>query len=102
MRIVSALACTLSFVASAVCFAAPAPPPPTEPNCLAVYNACSQAGYIYGDAGKGNGLYKDCITPLVTNTPPPKPAPPGIVFPSQVAPQAQLCHQHHPRWAAKL
>jgi hypothetical protein len=101
MRISSILICCLAFGSSAVSFAAPPPPAPNEPNCQAVYNACTQAGYIYGDAGKGNGLYKDCIKPLVTGTTPPKAPPPGITFPAQVSQQAQVCHQHHPRWGAK-
>jgi hypothetical protein len=98
MRIIFVMACSLSLLSSAVSFAAPAPPPPNEPNCQAVYSACTQAGYIFGDAGKGNGLYKDCITPLVTGTTPPKPAPQGVTFPAQVAPKAQICHQNHPKW----
>jgi hypothetical protein len=90
----------LSLISAAASFAAaPPPPPPKEPNCQAVYNACTQAGYIYGDAGKGNGLYRDCITPLLTGTTPPKPTPAGISLPTQVSAQAKVCHQNHPHWA---
>src|ERR1700733_10811217 len=100
MRILTLIVCSIAINLTTGVLAAPAPPPPppTEPNCLAVYNACTQAGYIYGDAGHGNGLYRDCVGPLVTGTPPPKAPPPGVNFPAQVAPQAKICHQNHPKW----
>ena len=88
----------LSAVVSVPVFAAP--PPPTEPNCLAVYNACTSGGYIQGDAGKGNGLWKDCINPLMTGSTPPKPPPAGVTFPSaaSLSQQIQTCHKNHPKF----
>ena len=76
-------------------------PPPTEPNCLAVYNACSGAGYIVGDAKEGNGLWRDCVTPLMTGNPPPKPPPAGVTLPAktpQLAQQIATCHKNHPKF----
>ncbi len=94
------MACTLSLIASSFA-AAGTPPPPTEPNCLAVYNACTGAGYILGDASKGNGLWRDCITPLMTGSAAPKAPPAGVTLPSvtpQLSQQIQNCHKNHPKW----
>jgi hypothetical protein len=101
MRIISIVFILSAIGQSSVFAAAGGPPPPKEPNCLAVYNACTGGGYIFGDAGKGNGLWKDCITPLMTNTASPKAPPPGVTFPAktpQLTQQIQTCHQNHPKW----
>jgi hypothetical protein len=94
------LTCLVIILALPTAFAAPGAPPPKEPNCLAVYNACTGGGYIQGDAKEGNGLWKDCIIPLMTGTTPPKSPPAGVTFPnaSQLTQQIQTCHKNHPKW----
>lgn len=33
--------------------------------CQQICQACSGAGYVYGQMGKGNGLLDDCVRPIV-------------------------------------
>jgi len=96
------VACILTVIFSTLAYAAgKGGPPPTEPNCLAVYNACLGGGYIVGDAKEGNGLWRDCVTPLMTGNPAPKPPPAGVTFPAktaQLTQQIATCHKNHPKF----
>jgi serine/threonine protein kinase len=67
--------------ASAVTVASPAPQPPTATPqaapvaasgpCLKIRQACLDAGFMWGNERKGNGLFSDCATPIVQGTPQP-------------------------------
>ena len=37
--------------------------------CKQIVDACSKAGFIPGDWQKGDGLWKDCVNPIMTGVP---------------------------------
>jgi serine/threonine protein kinase len=85
------------------------PPPATTPSlpataatastdapCEQIKNVCLDAGFVYGNIKKGNGLYADCMIPIVQGTRQPsaalKPLPP---FDPQVA---AACKSKNPKF----
>ena len=62
--------------------------------CQQILQACSNAGFVKGDAKKGYGLWRDCIDPIIRGTPPPpntdKPVP---AIPGELV---AACKQKHP------
>jgi hypothetical protein len=40
--------------------------------CAEISAACAQAGFVRGGAGAGNGLFVDCIAPVMRGTPQPR------------------------------
>jgi hypothetical protein len=42
---------------------------PRQPACIEVMASCEQAGFVRGDAKAGNGLFIDCVIPIVRGTP---------------------------------
>jgi hypothetical protein len=42
--------------------------------CAQIKQACEQAGFVKGDAKEGNGLWVDCIDPIMQGKPQPKKA----------------------------
>lgn len=88
MKQLSILCATVGLIVPALASAA-APGP-----CEQIVVACTNAGFVKGDAREGYGLWVDCIDPLMRGTPQPhkadKPLP--AVPPELIA----ACRQKHP------
>jgi hypothetical protein len=41
---------------------------PRQPACVEIMAACQQAGFVRGDAKAGDGLFVDCVVPIVRGT----------------------------------
>lgn len=52
--------------------ATPTPAPKGEGPCAPIVKACTSAGFVKHQAKQGNGLYRDCVTPIVSGQPQPK------------------------------
>jgi hypothetical protein len=64
--------------------------------CDEITNACKGAGFVEGDAKQGNGLWVDCIDPIMQGTK--QPAKATKALPS-VSPQAvAACKQKNPNF----
>ena len=42
---------------------------PRQPACVEIMASCEQAGFVRGDAKAGDGLFVDCVLPIVRGTP---------------------------------
>src|SRR5262245_55089044 len=42
---------------------------PRQPACIEIMASCEQAGFVRGDAKAGDGLFIDCVIPIVRGTP---------------------------------
>jgi hypothetical protein len=42
---------------------------PRQRACAEIRAACEQAGFVQGGAGAGDGLFVDCMAPIVRGTP---------------------------------
>jgi hypothetical protein len=42
---------------------------PRRPACVEIMASCEQAGFVRGDAKAGDGLFIDCVLPIVRGTP---------------------------------
>jgi hypothetical protein len=42
---------------------------PRQPACIEIMAACEQAGFVRGDAKAGDGLFVDCVLPILRGTP---------------------------------
>src|SRR5215467_10511921 len=42
---------------------------PRRPACIEIMASCEQAGFVRGDAKAGDGLFIDCVIPIVRGTP---------------------------------
>ena len=42
---------------------------PRQPSCIEIMASCEQAGFVRGDAKAGDGLFIDCVIPIVRGTP---------------------------------
>jgi hypothetical protein len=42
---------------------------PRQPACLELMATCEQAGFVRGDANAGDGLFVDCVLPILRGTP---------------------------------
>ena len=62
--------------------------------CEQIVVACTNAGFVKGDAKKGYGLWRDCIDPIVRGTPQPPNA--DKPLPSVPADLVAACKQRHP------
>jgi hypothetical protein len=47
----------------------PAHAAPRQPACVELMSACEQAGFVRGDAKGGDGLFVDCVVPILRGTP---------------------------------
>jgi hypothetical protein len=47
----------------------PAQAAPRQPACVELMSACEQAGFVRGDAKGGDGLFVDCVVPILRGTP---------------------------------
>lgn len=89
MKTIAGLLCVLALAGSARAEEAPGP-------CKQIAEACKNAGFKPGDWKKGDGLWKDCVDPIVQGTPQPsgasKPLP--TVDPNLVS----ACKAKHPKF----
>ncbi|HUJ27754.1 MAG TPA: hypothetical protein VLW85_17135 [Myxococcales bacterium] len=90
MKIIAGMLCALALAGSAR--AADEPPGP----CKQIAEACKSAGFTKGDWKKGDGLWKDCVDPIIQGKAQPagasKPLP--TVDPNVVA----ECKAKHPKF----
>src|SRR5262249_12036879 len=42
---------------------------PRQPACIEIMASCEQAGFVRGDAKAGDGLFIDCVIPIVRGKP---------------------------------
>lgn len=42
---------------------------PRQPACVEIMAVCEQAGFVRGDAKAGDGLFVDCVVPILRGTP---------------------------------
>jgi hypothetical protein len=63
----SSTALGILVVASITCGSVQAAP--RQPACIEIMASCEQAGFVRGDAKAGNGLFLDCVIPIVRGTP---------------------------------
>ena len=63
----SSTALGILVVASITCGSVQAAP--RQPACIEIMASCEQAGFVRGDAKAGNGLFIDCVIPIVRGTP---------------------------------
>lgn len=47
--------------------------PNVDSSCQQVCQACYQAGYVVGEWNVGDGFWADCVAPIVSGKPAPKP-----------------------------
>ena len=64
--------------------------------CEQITQACESAGFVKGDAKEGNGLYHDCIDPIMKGTG--QPANAKIVLPKVSSDTVAACKQKHPNF----
>jgi hypothetical protein len=66
------------------------------PECQPIYNACTGAGFIQGAYKKGDGLWRDCIDPIMKGVA----SVPGATksLPSVSPSVVQTCKTAHPKW----
>jgi serine/threonine protein kinase len=68
--------------------------------CEQIKKACLDAGFVFGNAKKGNGLSADCIVPIIQGTPQPSTA--HIPLP-QIDPRiAAACKSRNPKFGQGL
>ena len=63
----SSTALGILVVASITCGSVQAAP--RQPACIEIMASCEQAGFVRGDAKAGNGLFIDCVIPIVRGAP---------------------------------
>ena len=74
-----------------------APPAGASPGpCEQITQACESAGFVKGDAKEGNGLWKDCIDPIMQGTTQPPNA--KIALPKVGSDAVAACKQKHPEF----
>jgi tRNA A-37 threonylcarbamoyl transferase component Bud32 len=64
--------------------------------CEKIKKACLDAGFVYGHAHKGDGLFADCVTPIIQGTPQPSDA--RIPLPPFDAQAAAACKSRNPKF----
>ena len=64
MRVV-VLCVVAALVFSTAAFAAPAQEEKAPGPCKQIVIACEKAGFVYGEAKKGYGLWLDCVDPIM-------------------------------------
>ena len=73
---------------------------PNEPPgpCKEIANACRNAGFIKGDWKKGDGLWRDCVDPIMQG----KSSAPGGTkpLPTVNASLVSACKAKHPKYGA--
>jgi hypothetical protein len=88
----------LLFLGSAASLSAQNAQPEPGP-CEQIVAACKQAGFIEGDYKNGNGLYGDCVGPLMRDTAQPQKA--KILLPKVSADLVAACKQKHPNFGER-
>jgi hypothetical protein len=67
--------------------------------CEQIVAACKQAGFIEGDYKHGNGLYADCVGPIIRDTA--QPADAKILLPKVSPDVVGACKQKHPNFGER-
>ena len=79
-----------------------APPPgnpmPHQGPCREIVAACENAGFVKGDAKAGNGLWRDCIDPIMRGSSPP--ARDKLALPPVSPDLVAACRAKDPRFGA--
>ncbi|HTQ72691.1 MAG TPA: hypothetical protein VMI74_00255 [Burkholderiales bacterium] len=89
------LASVISIAFATCALAQKTPNEPPGP-CKEIANACRNAGFIKGDWKKGDGLWRDCVDPIMQG----KSTAPGATKPlPQVDPSlVSACKAKHPKY----
>jgi hypothetical protein len=97
MKMICGLLCVLALGTSTSSRAAGAAGGPPGP-CKQIADACKSAGFIPGDWKKGDGLWKDCVDPIMQGqaSAPGATKPLPTVDPNLVA----QCKAKHPKYGA--
>jgi hypothetical protein len=97
VRIAAVTRCTL-FVSLAAPLSAAQPAENIGP-CEQITQACKSAGFIKGDYKTGNGLWVDCIDPIMRGAAQPPTA--KIPLPKVSSQTVSACKQKHPNFGEK-
>ena len=71
-------------------------PPEKEGPCKEIKAACQKAGFVYGEAKEGYGLWVDCIDPIMRGTAQPSKAKKPL--PAVSADVITACKAKHPNF----
>ena len=71
-------------------------PPDKEGPCKEIKDACQKAGFVYGEAKEGYGLWVDCIDPIMRGTAQPSKAKKPL--PAVSADLIKACKAKHPEF----
>ena len=71
-------------------------PPEKEGPCKEIKEACQKAGFVYGEAKEGYGLWVDCIDPIMRGTAQPSKAKKPL--PAVSADVINACKVKHPNF----
>jgi hypothetical protein len=90
---------SIAFVGAALA-QAPATKAPNQPPgpCKEIANACRSAGFIKGDWKKGDGLWRDCVDPIIQG----QASAPGATkpLPRVDASLVSACKAKHPKYGS--
>ena len=66
--------------------------------CMKIAEACKAAGFVKGDWKKGDGLWRDCVDPIVQGLV----APPGATKPLPIVDATTIgaCKAKHPKFGS--
>jgi len=87
---------TLCLAIVAVNGFAQTPPPEKEGPCKEIKEACQKAGFVYGEAKLGYGLWVDCIDPIMRGVAQPSTAKKPL--PAVSADLIKACKAKHPEF----
>jgi len=71
-------------------------PPEKQGPCKEIKEACQKAGFVYGEAKEGYGLWVDCIDPIMRGTAQPSKAKKPL--PGVSADLINACKAKHPNF----
>jgi len=89
-------ATTLCLLAASFGFAMSAQAHTSIPSCEQIKTACESAGFVKGQAKEGNGLWRDCVDPIMRGTTQPKKA--GKPLPQVDATAVSDCKAKDPQF----
>ena len=92
MKLIAGLLCVVGLAAASPARAADEAPGP----CKQIAEACKSAGFAPGDWKKGDGLWKDCVDPIVQGKA--QPAGASKPLPTVDAATVQACKEKHPKF----
>jgi hypothetical protein len=97
VRLKIASVVTIAFTTTALAQSAKTPNEPPGP-CKEIANACRNAGFIKGDWKKGDGLWRDCVDPIMQG----KSSAPGGTKPLPAVDTnlVSACKAKHPKYGS--